>query len=185
MASRERKRAERRKRKDRASERALQPADQRAQLAARTEAKNQAARDALEPLEAGERPAVVTAGAVISALIALSAIVGYLAGVEVTQFGSDGIEQGEDKAPLLSVVSVVVLMGVMAWGMWKARYWAVLGFQALLALVLVGSSLALVQTTDWLRAAWLVVLIAGAGALFFFMVKALARIQMPERRTRD
>jgi hypothetical protein len=80
------------------------------------------------------------------------------------------------------VVSVVVLMGVMAWGMWKARYWAVLGFQAMLALVLVGSSLALVQTTDWLRAAFLVAVIAGAGTLFFFMVKALARIQMPERR---
>jgi hypothetical protein len=26
------------------------------------------------------------------------------------------------------------------------------------------------------------VLIAGAGALFYFMIKAMARIQMPERR---
>jgi hypothetical protein len=185
VASRERKRAERRKRKERGAERTVQLAERREQLASRTEAKNQAAREALEPLAQGERPGVVTAGAIISALIAVSSIVGYLAGVEVTRFGSDGIEQGEDKAPLLSVVSVVVLMGVMAWGMWRARYWAVLGFQALLALVLVGSSLALVQTTDWLRAAFLVALIAGAGALFFFMVKALARIQMPERRTSE
>jgi hypothetical protein len=183
VASRERKRAERRKRKERGAERAVTQTDRRAELAARTEAKNQAAREALEPLEPGDRPTVVTVGAVISALIAISSIVGYLAGVEVTKFGSDGFEQGQDKAPLLSVVSVVVLMGIMAWGMWRARYWAVLGFQALLALVLVGSSLALVQVTDWLRAGFLVALIAGAGALFFLMVKALARIQMPERRT--
>jgi hypothetical protein len=189
MASRERKRAERRKRKERSAERQVdqtaEPVEQPDRLeamAARTEAKNRAAREALEPLAEGERPTVVTVGAVISALIAISAIVGYAAGVEVTKIGSDGIQQGTDEAPIASVIAVVALMGVMAWGMWKARYWAVLGFQALLAIVLVGSSLALVQTTDWLRAAWLVLLIAGAGTMFFFMVKAMARIQMPERR---
>lgn len=182
MASRERKRAERRKRKDRASERASAQTDRRQQMAARTEAKNQAAREALEPLAPGDRPTVVTVGAVISVVIAISSIVGYVAGVEVTKFDSRGIPQRGDEAPIVSVLSVVVLMGVMAWGMWRARYWAVLGFQALLALVLVGSSLALVQATDWLRAAFLVVVIGGAGVLFFLMVKALARIQMPERR---
>ncbi len=155
------------------------------QLAARSEAKNEAAREALEPLAEGERPTVVTIGAVISALIAVSAVIGYLAGVEVTQIDRNGIQAGEDEAPLASVLAVVVLMGVMAWGMWNARYWAVLGFQALLALVMVGSALALVQTTDWLRAGWLVLLLAGAGTMFFFMVKAMARIQMPERRPSD
>jgi len=182
MASRERKRAERRKRKERGAGRQAEQAKRREVMGARTEAKNQAAREALEPLEAGERPTVVTVGAVISALIAISAIVGYLAGVEVTKFGSDGIQQGEDKAPLFSVVSVVVLMGVMAWGMWKARYWAVLGFQALLVLVLVAASLGLVQATEWLQALATTLLIAGAGTMFFFMIKAMARIQMPERR---
>ena len=183
MPSRERKRAERRKRKERAAERQAEQAQRREQLAARTEAKNEAAREALEPLEEGERPLVVTIGAVISALIALSVIVGWLAGVEVTKFGSDGIEQGEDKAPLLSVVAVVALMGAMAWGMWRARYWAVLGFQALLVLVLVSASLGLVQATEWIQAVGTTLLIVGAGALFFFMIKAMARIQMPERRT--
>ena len=182
MASRERKRAERRKRKERGAERQAGQAESREAMAARTEAKNQAAREALEPLEADERPTIVTVGAVISALIAISAIVGYLVGVEVTKFGSDGIQQGEDKAPLFSVVSVVVLMGVMAWGMWKARYWAVLGFQALLVLVLVAASLGLVQATEWLQALATTLLIVGAGTMFFFMIKAMARIQMPERR---
>ena len=64
---------------------------------------------------------MVTIGAVISAVIAISTIVGYAAGVEVTRIGSDGIEQGEDQAPILSVIAVVALMGTMAWGMWDDR----------------------------------------------------------------
>ena len=74
-------------------------------MAARTEAKNEAARAELEPLAEGERPTVVTIGAVISALIAISAIVGYVAGVQVTRIGSDGIEQGERDAPIVSVIA--------------------------------------------------------------------------------
>jgi uncharacterized membrane protein YdbT with pleckstrin-like domain len=182
MPSRERKRADRQKRKQRSAERREETARKREQVTARREARNQAAREALEPLEEGERPTVVTIGAVVSALIALSAIVGYVAGVEVTKVGSDGIEQGEDEAPLLSIVAVVGLMGTMAYGMWKARYWAVLGFQALLVIVLVAASLGLIQATEWPQAVGTTLLIAGAGALFYFMVKAMARIQMPERQ---
>jgi hypothetical protein len=182
MASRERKRAERRKRKERAAERHVEQESRMDALAARSEARNEAARAELEPLAQGERPLVVTIGAVISALIALSAIIGYAAGVEVTKIGSDGIRQGEEEAPIASVLAVVLLMGVMAWGMWKARYWAVLGFQAVLVIVLVAASLGLVQATDWLRAVATTALIAGAGAMFYFMIRAMARIQMPERR---
>jgi hypothetical protein len=181
MASRERKRAERRKRKERASERGTEREARIETMAARSEARNEAVRAELEPLEEGERPLVVTIGAVVSALIALSSIVGYVAGVEVTKIGSDGIEQGEDTAPLFSVIAVVALMGTMAYGMWRARYWAVLGYQALLVIVLVAASLGLVQATDWLQAIGTTVLIAGAGAMFWFMIKAMARIQMPDR----
>jgi len=184
MASRERKRAERRKRKERAVERAAEQQARLAAMAERTEAKNEAARDALEPLTEGERPRVVTIGAVVSGLIAVSVVIGWVAGVEVTKIGSDGIEQGEDKAPVLSVIASAGLMSVMAYGMWRARYWAVLGFQALLVLVLVAASLGLIQATDWTQAVGTTLLIAGAGAMFYFMVKAMARIQMPERAPR-
>jgi hypothetical protein len=181
MAGRERKRAERRKRKQRSAERRQQTAAKRQAMTARSEARNQAAREELAPLAPDERPTVVTVGAVVAALIAISAIVGYAAGVEVTKVGSDGVEQGERQAPLLSIVAVVGLMGTMAWGMWKARYWAVLGFQALLILVLVAASLGLIQATEWPQAVGTTLLIAGAGAMFYFMIKAMARIQMPER----
>ena len=185
MASRERKRTERRKRKERAVERQAEREARLAAIAERTEAKNEAAREALEPLEEGERPTVVTIGAIVSALIAISSVIGWLAGVEVTRIGSDGIEQGEDKAPVASVIVVVVLMGVMAWGMWRARYWAVLGFQALLVIVLVAASLGLIQATELVPAIGTTILIAAAGTMFYFMIKAMARIQMPERRPVD
>ena len=184
-SSRERKRAERRKRKGRSEDRRAASADPVQAMTARAEAKNEAARAELEPLAEGERPPVVTVGAVVSALIAISAIVGYIAGVEVTQVGSDGIEQGEHEAPILSVIVAVLLMGTMAYGMWRARYWAVLGFQALLVIVLVAASLGLIQASTWMQAVGTTLLIAGAGAMFYLMIKALARIQMPERRPSD
>ena len=184
MASRERKRAERRKRKERRADapRPTQAERQREAMAARSRGQQRGRPRGARAAGAGRAAAVVTIGAVISALIALSAIVGYAAGVEVTKIGSDGIEQGEGEAPLFSVIAVVALMGMMAWGMWRARYWAVLGFQALLVIVIVAASLGLVQATDVAQAVGTRLLIAGAGTLFCFMIKAMARIQMPERR---
>lgn len=181
MPDRERKRADRQKRKQRTSERRAELASKRQAMAARTEAKNEAARAELEPLAQGERPTVVTIGAVISGLIAISAIVGWALGVQVTRIGSDGIEQGQHDAPIVSVIVAAGLMGTMAYGMWRARYWAVLGFQALLVIVLIAGSLGLVQATTWTEALGTTLLIAGSGALFFFMIKAMARIQMPQR----
>jgi hypothetical protein len=181
MADRERKRAERRKRKERSTERSADQAASRETMAERSEARNEEAREALEPLAVGERPTVVTVGAVLSALIAISALVGYAAGIKVTRIGSDGISQGEHTAPLLSVIAAVGLMGTMAYGMWKARYWAVLGFQALLVILLIAASLGLVQATKWTEAVGTTALIVAASALFYFMIKAMARIQMPQR----
>ena len=77
-SARRRRVAERRKRKDRPS------AQERMKSGyAKAEVRNQEARESLEPLAEGERPMVVTVGAAISALIALSILVGYLSGVEV------------------------------------------------------------------------------------------------------
>ncbi len=79
-----------------------------------------------------------------------------------------------------------VLVTAMAWGMWRARYWAVLGFQAFLALLILAATLGLIQVRERPRrliGTW--PLIAIAGTLFYFMIKAMARIQMPERTPRD
>ena len=65
--------------------------------------------------------------------------------------------------------------------MWRSRYWAVLGMQTLLALTLIAASLGLVTASSAWGAVLLALIVAAAGTLFWFMVKAMARIQMPER----
>ena len=73
-------------------------------------------------------------------------------------------------------------MTAMAVGLWRARYWAVLGFQTLLALLIVIWSLLLVKAESVLGALLATAIVALAGTMFWFLVKALARIQMPDRR---
>jgi hypothetical protein len=59
------------------------------------------------------------------------------------------------------------------------RYWAVLGFQALLALAILAAALSLMVASNVLAAVVCLAILLPAGWLFFKMVKALARIQMP------
>ena len=142
---------------------------------ARAEQRNQEAREALEPLAEGERPTVVTLGAIVSALIVLSIAIGYAAGVEVN---------GE-QPKLAQVVAPAVIMGMMAWGMWRARYWAVLGFQLVLVIVLFSAFFGLVVSASSVgQILGTLALLAVAGTFFYFMVKAMARIQMPDREPR-
>ncbi len=143
---------------------------------ARAEQRNQEVRESLEPLAEGERPLVVTIGAVVAALIAISILAGYLAGVEV---------EG-DKPRLAQVLAPALIMGVMAWGMWRARYWAVLGFQLILIFLIFSAVFGLaVQVSSLGEFAATFGLLAVAGTFFYFMVKAMARIQMPTRMPRE
>jgi hypothetical protein len=191
MGSRERKRAERRKRKRRRAESGVEPTETGGaaeaatgdgpsphapdELARRAEARSQAAREALEPLEEGERPLVVTLGSGVSALICVSILVAYAAGAEV-----DG-----ERPNLAQVLAPALLMGVMAWGMWRARYWAVLGFQVVLLFLIIATALGLVQAGSAGQVIGNLAVLVLAGTFFYFMVKALARIQMPDRRPRE
>jgi divalent metal cation (Fe/Co/Zn/Cd) transporter len=56
--------------------------------------------------------------------------------------------------------------------------------QTLLAFTLIAATLGLVTAENVAAMLVLVAIIAAAGTLFWFMVKAMARIQMPERPTR-
>jgi hypothetical protein len=160
-----------RKRKQRGAS-ATTPRERMERGYARAEERNQEAREALEPLEEGERPLVVTIGAIISALIVLSIVIGYLAGTKVN---------GE-KPPFVQVLAPSMLLGLMAYGMWRARYWAVLGFQLILVFLIFSAvyGLALQAATVGQVLATLG-LLAVTGTFFYFMVKAMARIQMPTR----
>jgi hypothetical protein len=136
--------------------------------------KDDIARERLEPLGEGERPLAVTIAAVVAVLIALSNLIGWIAGIEING----------DPVPISAIALQGGVMLVAAVGMWYGRYWAVLGFQTLLALFIIIVSLALLTAESVVGALLAAALIVAAGTLFWFLVKALARLQMPERRPR-
>jgi hypothetical protein len=142
---------------------------------ARSRARDEAARAALKPLRPGERPTAVTVGAVAAALLAIANLIALAFGYNA---GEDTLSPGSNVTG--SVIAAAVL-ALVAYGMWKARYWAVLGMQTLLALTIVVSALGLIQAVNWWAFVLVSVILVASGALFWFLVKAMARIQMPER----
>jgi len=191
--ARERKRAERQKRKRRAAERLeAQPVSgsegngtpARAEtfeekMSRRYEERNAEARAKLEPLEPGERPGAVTAGAIVSAVLAGI----FTASTVVAATGSVDVS-GEDPSPV-GIGIFAAALWVMTWGLWKARYWAVLGLQVLLLIALIVGALALVTFSTVFELLASLLLLAGSGSLFYFMIRALGRIQMPSPPGRE
>jgi hypothetical protein len=142
---------------------------------AKAEVKNQAAREALEPLAEGERPPAVTVGAIFSGIVAVL-LWGSTLYALVT-----GADAGGRDVNVLQWGFFALVISAMAWGMWKAKYWAVLGFQMLLVLLILAGVLGMVTAPTLLQIVGTLLLTVGLSVLFWFMVKAMARIQMPER----
>jgi hypothetical protein len=135
----------------------------------RGEARNQAIRESLEPLAPGERPVPVTIAAIVAAGLAVANIALLVGGYDVPGRGN----------PVAGGIVFAVLMVVAAVGLWKARYWAVLGFEALLAIALIVFALFLLRASTVLGALVAVAVLVLGGWLFFKLVRAMARIQMP------
>ena len=70
---------------------------------------------------------------------------------------------------------------LLASGMYRRRYWAVLGFEALLAFQIIVTSLALVVASTIPAAALCVVSIGLGGWLFWKLVRVMGRIAAGER----
>ncbi len=137
----------------------------------RTEERNAAARAALTPYEPGERPWPIVVSALTAFVLGALTLVLFLSGAKVS-----------GQKPSLSVVVVYTcLMFGCASGIWRMRYWAVLGFQTLLAIGILGFALAAIRVTS---AGWLCVcllVIVFAGFLFVKLVRVLGRLQAPSR----
>jgi hypothetical protein len=138
----------------------------------RSERRNAAVRATLSPLGPGERPWPITVGALLAALNGVVQLVLFLAGVKLKVAGA--------KPQAFSVIVFAVLMFVCAGGMWRMKYWAVLGFQALLAIVILTFALVLVRASSVLGAVISLVVVAGGGFLFWKLVRVLSRLQMPK-----
>jgi len=151
-------------------ERASGSADFMARGYARGRARDEEARAALKPLAPGERPGAVT----VAFWVAVVAVVANVVALAVNFDSSKGPQT-------TFTILACGLLAAMAWGMWHARYWAVLGMQTLLGITVLLASLGLISAVNLWAALLLVLIIVAAGTLFWFMVKAMARIQMPER----
>jgi hypothetical protein len=189
--ARDRKRAQRQKRKRRSASRPAAPVESdpvvateqvngdpagsesfQDKMARRYEERNADARAKLEPLEPGERPKAVTVGAIVAAVLAVIFTVSAVLAIA-------GVDAGDREIKPAPVVAFAIVFWAMAIGMWRARYWAVLGFQTLLLLMMLASAFGLVVVDSVLQAVGTTLLLFGSGALFYFMIRAMARIQMP------
>lgn len=132
------------------------------------------ARAALRPLAEGERPGAVTVAAIVAVVLAALVVAGYATGARV----------GGERTSLPSALLLVAILLVAAWGMWNVRYWAVLGFQALLVFQLIVAALSLMVAANVWAAVLCVSIIALGGVLFWKLIRAMARIQMPRRPER-
>jgi hypothetical protein len=147
------------------------PRDRMRRGYARAEERNAAVRAELAPLAPGERPKPLVAATVLAVALGTANLVALIAGVEV---------EGEQP----SAVGVLVFCAVMyvaAAGLWQARYWAVLGFEVLLGLIVLVFSLFLLRASNLLAVAVCVPIIAVAGWLFWKLVRVMGRIQAPQR----
>ncbi len=138
---------------------------------ARSAQRNEEVRRRLAPLGEDERPAVLVVSAAIAAVLGVGNIAAYAAGVKV---------QGQ-KADLLGVVLLAILMLSAAWGMWNRRYWAVLGFEALLGITIAFAALSLLVASNLAALALCLLILLGGGLLFYKLIRVMARLQAPRR----
>lgn len=131
-----------------------------------------AARASLQPLGPNERPIALRLAVVVAVVLALGVCVSLATVHDLSRHGGS-LPGG------LFLAGVLLLLG---WGMYEQRYWAVLGFQALLAFQIIVTSLALI-VADALLAAGLCALSIGLGGwLFWKLVRVMGRIQAGDQR---
>jgi hypothetical protein len=115
---------------------------------------------------------VITVGAALAALNGLVQLILYATGVKLKVAGT--------RPNAFSVIVFAILMFVCAGGMWRMRYWAVLGFQALLAIVVLTFALVLIRANNVLGFVISLAVVGLGGFLFFKLVRVLSRLQMPK-----
>ena len=138
---------------------------------ARSRQKNDEARENLKPLKPGERPTPVTIAAILAALLVVANAVVYIAGWDV---------QGSQPS-LRGLLTYSVVLGAAAVGMWRAKYWAVLGFEMLLAITIILTAAVLLRASNWQAVVFCVAVLGVCTPLFWFLIRAMARLQMPTR----
>jgi hypothetical protein len=137
----------------------------------RSQRRDAEARARLQPLAPGERPPVILISALVAAGLALANLIAYIAGLKI----------GGSRPAASGIVVFSAVMLACAMGLWRMWYGAVLGFMALLAIIVTIFALLLIEASNLLGVVVALLIIVGAGFLFFKLVRVLSRIQMPTR----
>lgn len=149
-------------------------ADPAVSTGSRAQRADAAARAKLSPLGPGERPRAIT----VASLAALA-----LAALNLCAFAL-GARIGAARPPTAGVVSYSVVMLMAGIGLWRTRYWAAVTMQAMLVVLICLFSI-LAFTAQNLKSLVLALcVIAACGTLFWFLIRAMARIQLTERTRR-
>ncbi len=136
-----------------------------------SEERNAAVREELEPLAEGERPTAVTVAAIVAFLLAAANLIAYVAGMKI-----DG-----ERPAIAGIVVYEALLLAAAYGMWRSLYWAVLGFEFMLGFLIVILALLVIRASNMQAVGVVLAIGIPAGWLFWKLIRAMARIQMPER----
>jgi hypothetical protein len=133
--------------------------------------REQLARAALRPLAPGERPPALVVAIVVCVLLAIGVLAGAASIHDLSRHGGS--------LPGAAVLAVV--LALLAQGMYRQRYWAVLGFEALLAFQIIVTSLALVVASTVVAAVVCLLSVGLGGWLFWKLVRVMGRVQAGER----
>jgi len=136
----------------------------------RGEARNEELRAELEPLAPGERPKIIAVSAAITLVLAV--VNGVLA---ATGYEVDGANTTQ------SAIIFAAIMLALTVGLWQVQYWAAVGFQVVLGLTAVSAGLGLLVSSNLRALVLCVVLLVASGTLFWFLIRAMGRMQAPRR----
>jgi hypothetical protein len=134
--------------------------------------REQQAREALRPLGEHERPPALLVAIGVCALLAIGVLAGAASIHDLSRHGGS----------LPGAVVLALTLALLAQGMYRRRYWAVLGFEALLAFQVIVTSLALVVASTLLAAGICLLSVGLGGWLFWKLVRVMGRIQATEQR---
>jgi hypothetical protein len=130
----------------------------------RSKAKADAIRAELQPLGPDERPLG------LKLAIALALVLG----------GANVIATAAAGEPFVAIV-IALITGGFVYGLWTRQYIAILLFQALLALTIIVSALALLFAGNVLGVLLCVGLIVACSPVFWLLVRVMARLQVPRQ----
>jgi hypothetical protein len=133
--------------------------------------RDERARAGLAPLGEGERPVALLVAIAVCVLLALGVIAGAATVHDLSRRGGS----------LPGAVFLAAVLALLAQGMYRRRYWAVLSFEALLAFQVLVTSLALVVASTIAAAALCLASIGLGGWLFWKLVRVMGRMQASER----